>query len=371
MITSQLPSHESRAHGIITCAAVMISVSTLAVILRFWSRAVTASLVFWWDDWAVLFTLATSHMFLATNIYWTTIGLGKHATDIPLTDIRPNAIANRVALVLYATVILMIKISALLLYTRLFKINRKFTITLWVVATIATVWWVITSIIPWSFCHPIKKDINPFIPGVCDENISWFMASAFINATMDLVILILPMPVIWRLQASLRKKLIISLVLLLGYCSAFLSFARFIMIVRNPDRLSASPGADPSWNLVPLLYLSILEGPFAIMALCGPSIGQLLSRVVEYRSWSSLFTTRPLQTTELSGSGISSSKRVRKESCSGFSKIGSLTGGGARGETTSTTAIAVHPNKVGDDWPEEEFSMGVIKVSRDVNISNV
>lgn len=156
-------------------------------------------------------------MFLATNIYWTTIGLGKHGKDIPLTDIRANAITNRVALVIYATVILMIKISALLLYTRIFKINRKFTITLWVIAAVATIWWVLTSIIPWTFCHPIKKDVNPFIPGVCPENISWFMSSAFINAMMDLIVLILPMPMIWRLQASLRRKFVISLILLLGY----------------------------------------------------------------------------------------------------------------------------------------------------------
>lgn len=119
---------------------------------------------------------------------------------------------------------------------------------------------------------------------------------------------------------------------------------------------------------MPLLYLSILEGPFAIMALCGPSIGQLFSRVMKYRSWNSLFSTRPLQTSGVSSPGISSNKRERKASGSGFSKIGSLTGGAARGEISSTTAIAAHPNKIGNDWLEEEFPMGVINVNQDIEV---
>lgn len=49
------PNYDSRAGGIIAVAVVMIVVSTIAVFLRFWSRAVNATrLRFWWDDYAML-----------------------------------------------------------------------------------------------------------------------------------------------------------------------------------------------------------------------------------------------------------------------------------------------------------------------------
>lgn len=65
----------------------------------------------------------------------------------------------------------------------------------------------------------------------------------------------------------------------------------------------------------------MLEAPFAILALCGPSIGQLVNRAVKYRSLSSLFTTKQLDTPlvlDASGSGVSSNRGPNS-----FSKIGS------------------------------------------------
>lgn len=67
MVAIQPSSHESRSEGIVVCGVVMITVSTLAVILRFWSRALTTSLVFWWDDWAILFTLVSIYDSQATG----------------------------------------------------------------------------------------------------------------------------------------------------------------------------------------------------------------------------------------------------------------------------------------------------------------
>lgn len=239
------PNYETRAPGIVACAVVMIIISSLAVIFRFWSRAVAASLRFWWDDWLILATLVTSpllctsptaprppclikplltlprqicsHVFLSVTIYWTTIGLGVHTRMIPMRNIRPNTIANRVSLVFYTTTIWLIKVSALLLYARIFKVKRSFTVMLWVVGAIVTAWWVVAEIVPWTFCHPIAKAVNPLMKGRCGDASAWYTALAFINAFFDLVILLLPMPVIWNMHMTLHKRIIITLVFLLGY----------------------------------------------------------------------------------------------------------------------------------------------------------
>ena len=51
------PNYANKGSGIISCAVVPILVPTLAVGIRFWSRAVVNAASFWWDDWAILATL--------------------------------------------------------------------------------------------------------------------------------------------------------------------------------------------------------------------------------------------------------------------------------------------------------------------------
>lgn len=165
---------------------------------------------------------------------------------VPLTDIQANSRTNLIALTFYATTIWLIKVSALLLYARIFKINHRFLKVLWVFGGIITAWWIVTCITPWLWCRPLQKIINPLIPGTCHNASGWYAASAFINAFFDFVVLILPVPVIWRLQMTFHRKAVITLLFFVGYCSAFLSFARFIIIEVDPERLSASPSADPS-----------------------------------------------------------------------------------------------------------------------------
>ncbi|KAI0876614.1 hypothetical protein GGS24DRAFT_498736 [Hypoxylon argillaceum] len=296
------PSSDDRAPGIVACCIASIVVPSIAVALRLWSRGVAASLTFWWDDVAILVTLVFSHAFLAITLYWTTIGLGKHSRTIPVDLVNLNNNVNRVTLVFYSACILLLKLSALLLYARIFKSSPAFRRASWIIGVILTLWWAILTIVPWLFCHPIEKSLNIFLPGTCDHPISWYYISALLNFVADLVVLIMPTPIIWKLQMTLRKKISISLVFLIGYVSAFLSFARFIIIVHDPSILNGGQDADPSWDLVPLLYLSLLEAPVAIIALCAPSISQLVARAVEQKALSSLFHSRPQSTSRGSSS---------------------------------------------------------------------
>ncbi|KAK7709429.1 hypothetical protein SLS64_006342 [Diaporthe eres] len=294
-----------RGPGIIAVAVVGITVSTIAVVLRFWARAVTAKLSFWWDDWLILATLVFSHTFLALGIAWIRFGLGKHIEAISMDNVLPGNYMAHAATLVYAVDIWLIKLSALCLFARIFRQSPTFRRVLWGFGFAVTGWFVCTAIIPWFNCTPVRKTIEPFIPGTCFDRMGWFLASAFINAFWDFAILVLPMPVIWRLQMTLRKKISVTFVFVLGYCSAFLSFARFIIIIRDPTVMSVEPAADPYWHTVPLLWISYLEAPIAILALCAPAIGQLAARAKEHHAFTSFFSI------------FSSSRRSRKSGGSG------------------------------------------------------
>jgi hypothetical protein len=159
----------------------------------------------------------SSTIFLSLVIYWTKIGLGTHTWMVPLDNVIPNARNNLVTLVFYFSSIMLIKISALLLYARIFKVSRLMKMTIWAFALVCIGWWVASSITTWMFCTPVKKMINPFVEGHCATATSWYTSSAFINAFLDLVVLILPVPIIWSLQMTIYKRLTVTAMFFIGY----------------------------------------------------------------------------------------------------------------------------------------------------------
>jgi hypothetical protein len=238
-----------RGPEIIAVAVVGIVIPTIAVVLRFISRIQGGRPFlekFWWDDLAILATMIVSHCFLALSIVWTKYGLGKHFAAVPFSAALPSNNISHGSVMLYALCIWLIKVTTLLLYARIFKVSRTYVAVLWGFGGVVTAWFICTVIVPWFDCSPVSKTINIFEPGVCYNRMPWYYASAFINSFFDLAILLLPLPAIMRLQMTFRRKVSIVLVFLLGYSSAFLSFARFIIIACNPTVMSIKPSEDPT-----------------------------------------------------------------------------------------------------------------------------
>jgi len=93
--------------------------------------------------------------------------------------------------------------------------------------------------------------------------------------------------------------------------SMFVSLARLIVIAKNPLLLTKTPGSDPTCKSYPLpnplleltpagdnlssLYVSILEAPFGIVALCLPPIHQIIRRFRNF-GWRSLLSPRQYTT---------------------------------------------------------------------------
>ncbi len=206
-----------RGPAVVVVAAVSLVISSIAILLRFWSRSQTPSMSFWWDDYVLLVTTIVSHGFLSLNIAWTNIGLGKHIEAISPSTLMPTIYISKAAMLLYGICIWLIKVSALLLFARIFRLSRAFKISLWSFGAYVTAWFICTAIVPWFNCSPVPKTLDPLIPGVCEDRTPWFLASAFINAFTDLLILLLPMPLIWCLQMTLSRKISVTFVFILGY----------------------------------------------------------------------------------------------------------------------------------------------------------
>ena len=120
--------------------------------------------------------------------------------------------------VIWCFAITTVKGSILYLYHRIFSFNnRSFSITLWIVG-IFIIGYCLTQTFAATFqCVPIDSQWHPEKPRTCVPNIDLGATIiASFNVLTDFVILILPMPLLYKLQRPLREKLSIMGIFLLG-----------------------------------------------------------------------------------------------------------------------------------------------------------
>ncbi|KAK9792204.1 putative Integral membrane protein [Seiridium cardinale] len=189
--------------SVIIVGAISLAFTTTAVVLRLWSRArSTRKLDLWWDDWALVATVIFLHAFICLDMAWTSLGLGKHIEAISTTSLLPTIYMSKASILLYTICIWLIKLSSLLMYARIFGRSPTFRTILWCSGACVTSWFICTAIVPWFNCTPVRKTLDPFLPGQCFDRMAWFLTSSIINATIDLFILLLPIPMLWRLHMT-------------------------------------------------------------------------------------------------------------------------------------------------------------------------
>jgi hypothetical protein len=111
-----------------------------------------------------------------------------------------------------------VKQSALFFYSRVFHTHsRAFQISIYVGHGLVAAW--ILFIVPISTCQctPVSKAWDPSVPGSCLETFSWYLASAIFDAVLDLFVLLLPIPVLFRLQMKTSRKWMVAGAFMCGY----------------------------------------------------------------------------------------------------------------------------------------------------------
>ena len=110
------------------------------------------------------------------------------------------------------------KTSALFFYSRAFTtLDPKFRWALWTTHGIVFAWFIALMISSVFFCTPVHKYWEPLAPGHCQSRFVMNVSSAVASSIIDAIILVLPVPVVWRLQIALSQKILVFFALLCGY----------------------------------------------------------------------------------------------------------------------------------------------------------
>lgn len=73
------------------------------------------------------------------------------------------------------------------------------------------------TIVSLAACKPFEANYNPTLPGAkCIDKEAFYIWTSLPNILTDVVMLVLPLPIVWRLQNTKRVKIALTFTFLVG-----------------------------------------------------------------------------------------------------------------------------------------------------------
>ncbi len=206
---------DSRAHEIIVTCIVCSIFSTLFVLTRIYTRCfINRSLG--WDDYIALATLPFCVAYGALIGASTQHGMGLHQVDMTPAVKEQYYLWIGISSEFYVLSLMGYRFAIMLLYLRIYGINRNFR---WAVyATMFLVFGYLFSNLITEFlgCDPPQKNWRLDMPGHCIDGIKSDYAYGTLHCLSDLIIFVLPIPMIWMTKLKLREKIGIMIIFMFG-----------------------------------------------------------------------------------------------------------------------------------------------------------
>ena len=117
--------------------------------------------------------------------------------------------------VIYATGVVLVKFSLIFLYRRIFP-NRRLHISLWIVGGVVICMGIAADFLAIFNCVPVRGSWDPTIKARCINFNAWIIVHGTQNVVTDFVLLCLPMPLVWRLNMAVTRKIQVSSIFVLG-----------------------------------------------------------------------------------------------------------------------------------------------------------
>ncbi|KAE8372685.1 hypothetical protein BDV26DRAFT_88768 [Aspergillus bertholletiae] len=175
---------------------------------------------------------------------------------------------------LYAIDVTLVKISILCFYHRLFSV-ASFRRINYSVGIFCLAWFVASFIGDMLYCRPIRQFWDPTAGGSCFNFAVYFLAMELIDLLLDVTIIALPLKTISGLHLSLRKKLALLGIFLLGGFVIVTGAIRIAYVYKPGDQLLSLAQAS-LWSVINL-GVAILCACLPIYRPWLPKFGQLSS----------------------------------------------------------------------------------------------
>ncbi|KAI9789339.1 MAG: hypothetical protein M1816_006228 [Peltula sp. TS41687] len=255
--------HDTKVPTILAVEATMIALATVATVARLISKRIT-KVPLTADDNTLIAGLIVAYGLVITAVAGRAgcrYGLGRHSFAVDRESMEKYSKILFAYTVIYPACITLIKLSILLLYSRLFVI-RTFRHVVFIVEIFVVALGVASCFATFFRCTLVsnawRAPWDQLVAGVCIDRGKLYNATASLNIIADFALLILPMPVVWHLQMSRRQKLALTGVFALGSVASIASIVRLYALIR----IDGPP--DLTWDTVNvIIWYVLLNGVIA------------------------------------------------------------------------------------------------------------
>ncbi|KAH7407285.1 hypothetical protein BKA64DRAFT_742941 [Cadophora sp. MPI-SDFR-AT-0126] len=250
-----------------------IAVTTPCVFLRLYIRAKIVG-TFGIEDWCCSIAWVFATYFFASGIALGEEGGGYHDWEITKSGFMRFKKTLYFDIVLHPLTTFFVKATLLLIFVRVFSPMTKVVRGIYCFLTIMLLYYTAQTFSKIWVCTPLGAFWNPAIRKSCINTSLVFRIDNIFSVLTDLLILILPIPLMWSLHMTRRKKIGIGMLLGAGGLATSCSAARLI-ITSIQDIPDATLGATQ------FKMLAVAELAIALACACVPSFNVLYSRLSE------------------------------------------------------------------------------------------
>lgn len=196
------------------------------------------------------------------------------------------------------------KLSAMFFYRRIFAPahNVVFNIASWVLIVIMVCWalsffWATVFLCDTNFSYLWTNLENQT---KCTNTVAEMEGLAISDVITDALILLFPLPSIWRLQMKTKQKVAVTVIFMVGALAIAASATRLSIQLQTLS-VEFDSKSDEDFISTAALYFLILEAGFGLCAVCLPSLaGSLKLKAVQnlIDAFTSIFSTRSSRSRE-------------------------------------------------------------------------
>ncbi|OSS45096.1 hypothetical protein B5807_09398 [Epicoccum nigrum] len=267
-------SHESKSGVLFVSMTVVYAIVCLFVALRFAARCLTKRVRV--DDWLILAALAFTTATWISALEMTRYNFGKHVWDLEEGQLAIALKFFYVSWNLYVITLGLVKASLIAFYLQIFQ-ERRFRIVCWAVLGFIAVSTIIIQFLTIFACTPVQSFWDRDIKGKCLDVGAIGFANSALAITQDLIILIMPMPSLFRLQLKFWRKIAVALMFAVG------AFGCITTVIRLHALAGFKISLDPTWDYVNVVVWTGAELAAGIVCASLPAVRQLLTIVLPSR----------------------------------------------------------------------------------------
>lgn len=216
-------------------------------------------------------------------------------------------------MVVYNVSLIFVKLSLFLQYYRLVDQVPRYR-SLFLVAGFIVMGWTIAMVFTMTFiCVPVYAYWDKSVPHVCLSDPVMQLTNSVGNIVTDVMLLLLPMPVLWNLNLPPRQKWGVIGIFSLGFITCIVSLLRVIFVFDH------GPSSDITFDGVTITGWTIAEVTTGLLASSLITLRPLMSKIAP-AAWRTGKTTNGTTTTTNTNTANANNNKNNKNNNNGENK---------------------------------------------------